>query len=742
MKRAIWRWTVAVSACCALLPAALKAADGAAVNGAGEATVRFVPAPSYWDRFLILVWQYKTDARRDLKLYRQAGFAGFHIDYGAGQAEEVQFARREHMPYYVDHAAGKGILHLTHRSGLDRLPNDGRLVARPQSLIASTTWDRLVAQLQANLAVTRDGPVLAIAFDDEVSVGSFTSPIEVDASPDSIAMYRRWLHDQYGTLDKLNATWKTDYASFAQVEPVSFEGVRRQNNRPPFSRWNLAPWIDWRSYMDWQFADVCARLTNVANQLAPDIPAGFVGGQQPAPYGGYDYDRLRSSLQWIEAYDIGGTNEILRSFWSYPEAKPRVQTFFSTGDARHDAWFLWYYLLHGNRGVIAWPEQAGKSWFAGGKLASSIEQNEPTFRELQGDVSRAILSAGVRFDADAIAVLYSQPSLQASWATDVVTHGQTWPRRSSSLDNKCQSAGKNRVAWFKLLEDCGYQYEVVSGCDVVDGALKKLNTRVLILDRALALSDAECRAIESFVRGGGTVIADYWTALLDEHGVGRPQGGLDHLFGIRRDELRGYFDGQTITEIDGEKYNRPFLERFPAAGVLRDQGRLVVERGTQADGAHAGSTIEGADVVLQRRVGRGNTVYLNLSPTEYFDNSVRTGPLGEKWRRLLSDLLTNAELVRRASLTHDGRPVPLTETLFWRDRDRLLLGIVKNPSRQASVNGAGELDPLGGDGESVTIHLNASYQQIRDLRTGRSLPAGNVIQTFWEPWEGLLFELR
>ncbi len=742
MTKCLLRWAVTMTVGFGFHLPEVGAADTVPLSRPSDSVVKFTPPPPHWDRFLILVWQYQTEVQRDVALYRQAGFAGFHVDYGAGQEAVVEFAAREQLPYYVDHAAGKGVLHLTSRTGLDQLPKDGRLAQRPQSLVDATTWEQLVSQLRANLPVTRRGPMLAAAFDDEVSLGTFTSPVEVDASPASVAMYQRWLSDRYGTIDRLNASWKTTFASFAQVGPIPFEGVRSQNNRPPFSGWNLAPWMAWRSYMDWQLADVCARLTRVANELAPDIPAGFVGGQQPAPYGGYDYDRLRDSLQWIEAYDIGGTNEILRSFWSYPQPKPRVQTFFSTGDARQDAWFLWYYLLHGNRAVIAWPERDGKSWFAGGKLAAYVEQNKETFREVQGDVSRTLLADGVRFDPDPIAVLYSHPSIQASWATDVVTHGKTWPRRSSSLDNTCQAAGKNRVAWFKLLEDCGYQYDVVSGRDVVGGVLQDRQTRVLILGRAMALSAAECRAIEAFVRAGGTVIADHWTALLDEHGVGRAAGGLDHLFGIRRDESLGYFDGHTLTEIDGEKYSRPFLERFPANNVLRDQGRLVVERGTKADGARPTSTVQTADVILRRSVGRGTAVYLNLSPTEYFDNAVRTNQPGDTWRSLLGELLAAAELVPRAEVTSAGARVPLAETLFWRDKDRLLLAIVSNPSRQASVDSAGASNPLAGDAAEIDVRLHRSFAQLRDLRTGKVLPAGQTIHTLWKPWEGLLFELR
>ena len=382
----------------------------------------------------------------------------------------VDFALERRFPYYVDHAAGKGILHLTERTGRDQLRSDGQLAARPQSLADPDTWDRLVRELRANLSTTRRGPIMAAAFDDEISLGVFTSPHEVDSSPASLVLYRQWLRSQYGTIEQLNrhgarsmrpSRTSNPYRSATSAHSTS---VRRS----PAGIWPPG----WTGDPSWTGSwPTFGGLTRVANDVAPGVPAGFVGAQQPSAYGGYDYDRLRDSLQWIEAYDIGGTNEILRSFWSGPQPRPRVQTFFSTGDARQDAWFLWYYLLHGNRGVIAWPDRDGHGWFENGRLAPYLEENRATFREVQGDLSRQLLAQDIQSDPDPIAVLYSHASIQASWATDVVTHGKTWPRRSASLDNTCQSAGKNREAWFKLLEDCGYQYDVLSGREITGDAL-------------------------------------------------------------------------------------------------------------------------------------------------------------------------------------------------------------------------------------------------------------------------------
>jgi len=727
------------------VPYAVSAAEWTAgAAGMPEAVPYVEPKPA-WDRFLVLVWQYKTDVRKDLALYRKAGFRGFHIDRGAGREGRVAFARREEMPYYNDHAADKGYLHLTPRTGRDKVLRKRRLIPRPWSLAEPKTLRVLKGHLKRNVTVTRRGPVVGYAFDDEISLGCFNSPAEVDASPASVAAYRKWLAGQYGSIERLNATWGTSYKSFDEAEPASFEQIRGRHTKPPLARWNLSRWMDWRRYMDTQFADCLADLTRYTNTLDPRTPAGFVGGQQPSAYGGYDYSKICRAVQWTESYDIGGTNEILRSLWRWPERRPHVQTWFSRGDAKIDSWFLWYYLVHGNRGVIAWPERGGTSWFhwKGGGLAPFIADNADTIREVQGEVSRPILDPEARLDADPIAVYYSHPSVQASWAMDVVPHRGTWPNRSSSLDNSCQTQARNRVAWFKLLEDCGYQYTVVTGGQVAGGALQEENFRVLVLRRAICLSDAEADAIRRFVRAGGTVIADHLTGLLDGRGVGRAGGGaLDDLFGIKRDEAKGYLDGKAIAEINGERYRRPLMERLAYDGALRRRGIVVYERGTRAvGGAAADARVGGADVLITRKVGKGRAVYLNLTPVAYNAPGERQGAFGRAWRAIVSGLLEEAGLAPRVRVLAGGKAVPMAETLLWRKGDRVCLCVVKNPPREAATSGAGEVAETFGKPGQVEIRLSRPARRIRNLRSGEDLPDGTVIRARWTPWQALVFEI-
>ncbi|MBN2129964.1 MAG: beta-galactosidase trimerization domain-containing protein [Sedimentisphaerales bacterium] len=726
---------------------------GGVCAGASEADTSrpaYVAPKPLWDTFTVFVWQYRTSIERDRTLYDAAGFRGYHIDRGAGKAAAARYGEDNGFVYYVDHVADKGLLHLTEQTGRDTILRKRQVVERPNSLAEAGTVQMLREHIRRNIADVKTGPAAAYALDDEPSVGVFTSPCEVDGSAASVAGYREWLRRKYGHIERLNAVWQTRLRDFDQAQPVSFEEVRRDHRRWPFREWNLSRWMDWRSYMDSQFADCLAGLVCCANEVDPTTPAGIVGGQQPAPYGGYNYAKLCTSMQWIEAYDIGGTCEILRSLWAWPERRPYMQTWFSTGDARQDRWFLWYYLLHGNRGVIAWPEDENGPWFQynGHGLAPYVAANAATVREVQGEVSRFILDTDTRFDPDPVAVVYSHGAVQAGWVMDASVHGGTWPNRSSSMDNANQTAGINRVAWFKLLEDCGYQYTVVTDEQVAEGILLRDKYRVLILPRLITLSSEQAGAIEAFAKAGGTVIADYLTGVLDENGLGQANARLDDVFGVTRDESKGYFDGETIAEIDAERYREPFVERLRYEAALTWNDLVVAERGLTAEPskADAAERIDGADVLVKRSLGEGRAVYLNLTPVAYYDSDRRRGRLGDQWRRVMGDLLAESGLRPRARVVgttgeYEHKAVPLTEVVFWRRGDEVVIGVVKNPVRKASISGAGPIDEVWGEPMEIELLLSEPVTHIRNIRTGQTLPDGDRVAASWDPSEALLIQV-
>ena len=689
-----------------------------------------------WRQFIILVWQWQNDVRQDGALYDLAGLHGFHIDRGLGEEERVRLSLDRKFPYYVDHAAGKGILYLQ-KSVQASITGKPSLQVRPYSLADLQTVATLKGWLRDNVSVTKRGFVYAYAFDDEISLGAFNNPVEVDIHPLSVAWYRHWLAHRYGSIDNLNAAWATNFPSFEVVEPSGFAEARKTAARPPFAAWNLSRWMEWRHFMDYQFAQVLADLTRYTNMLDPLIPAGFVGGQQPSAYGGYDYALLSRAVQWMEASDLGGTNEILRSFWNRPR-RVQVQTYQLRQASKGNVWSLWHRLAHGNQATIAWPEGWIRDTAAGTReLSPVIAQLAPTFQEIQGRAGEFIVNPDAYLEADPIGLYYSHPSIRAGWAVDSITHAETWPKRMTSIDDDNLSSAHLRLAWCKLLEDLGYQYEFVSYLDVTEGRID-LATRfkVIVLPQTISLSDREGQTLRQFVRSGGLLIADALCGVLTDTGRGRKIGILDDLFGIQRDESRGYFNGRGITEVDAEEFARPFPERLRAYdGALLYRSMIVCERGTRA---MSGTIREGAgraNVLVRRTVGEGQTVYLNLTPLAYAHFLFRSGKMGAAWREILGKALGDAGLRPRVEIYRGDEREPWMECLLWRNANRYCLAVLKNGDDASDSMRVIEAEP-----HVITVRLHLPVRGVRNVRTGRMFGDTSSFKDRFTPWEANLYE--
>ncbi len=702
--------------------------------GALESVPVIRPRPE-WRQFIILVWQWQNDVRRDVALYDRAGLHGFHIDRGVGEEESVRLSLARKFPYYVDHAAGKGILYL-YKDVQKSITGKPALQIRPHSLADPQTITTLKGRLRHNVGTTRRGLVYAYAFDDEISSGVFNNPVEVDVHPLSVAWYRRWLAHRYRSVKNLNAAWATAFAAFEDVEPVGFDQARKTAAGPPFASWNLAPWMEWRHFMDYQFAQVLADLTRYTNTLDPRIPAGFVGGQQPSAYGGYDYALLSRAVQWMEPSDLD-TNEILRSFWNRPR-RIQVQTYQAGGSHKKDVWILWHWLAHGNQATVAWPEGWMQDTSGGTReLSPVIAQLAPTFREIQGRAGEFIVSPDSYLETDPIGLYYSHPSIRAGWAMDSITHGATWPKRVTSIDDGNLSSAHLRLAWCKLLEDLGYQYDFVSYLDVTEGRVGLADRfKVIVLPQTVSLSDREAQALREFVRAGGVLIADALCGLLTETGRGRSPGILDELFGIQRDEARGYLNGRSITEVDAEYFDRPFPMRLGAyAGALQYRSMVVYERGTRATSGAIGEAAGGAEVLVRRTVGRGQTLYLNLTPLAYAYFPFRSGKIGAAWRQVMGTALIDAGLRPRVETHLGDEREPWMESLLWRNANRYCLVLLKNPGEAPEAMTVIEQEP-----REITVKLQLPVRGIRNVRTGKVLGDGSVFTDHFTPWEANLYE--
>jgi hypothetical protein len=272
------------------------------------------------------------------------------------------------------------------------------------------------------------------------------------------------------------------------------------------------------------------------------------------------------------------------------------------------------------------------------------------------------------------------------------------------------------------------------------------------LPKTVCLSEKEAQTLKEFVYHGGILIADYLCGIMDQHGRGRERGILDDLFGIVRDETAGYMNGVGLTEIDGEKYEQPFLKRFTHYdGAYRFQDLVVFERGTkhQAGTKYVGiknslGLAHKASVLIQKHTGKGQTIYLNLSPLEYWDPNKRFSAYGETLRKIVSGIMGSAGIQARVRVYEHGNAVNMIESLYWKNGSKHYLGLVKNPTEQKEISIVGQIYAIQGiTGQEVEIQLEFKdpIRGLINLRTNKRHGPGQVFRDNFKPWEGNLYEV-
>lgn len=638
-----------------------------------------------WNTWIYMPWRYQWTigtGEEGGRFCRDHGINGGMTDHGQGP---IDWLERWKLRFYNDHTAGKGDLYLM-PGGLDAALKDPRAV-RPRPLDAALQA-KLEARVAENLREVRKSPMrVAYALDDEASWGTFTRPAVWRVNGDDGA-YQGWLNDYYGGKGP-----KAQWVSPDAVLPELTRSLREID---------LSPFLDRMSYNDSVWANLVGRLVERCNREDPATPCGLVGAQAPSLWGGYDYAKLARKVQFIEAYDLGSSQEILRSF-DRQNAVPRVTTHFHD-DGRgtaNDVWLAWHYFAHGNRGMIGWVDE---SWFQGSSPRPWLDRFGRTLREL-GEVQGPKM-AGARSLHDGVAVYYSHPSIQVSWVLDSEAHGKTWPNRND--DFRLGTSHNVRKAWELMLADAGIRYDFLAYDEVARSGVPA-EYRVLILPACYALSDVEARRIAEFAQAGGTVIADFACGLFDPHGRGRARGALDGLFGLDRKgnlSKKDFFAGKLWVETDQDAGygSRSYRELFETLKPRLHQGYAVAEPALPVGG------------------GKGRAVYLNLSPQRYLLER-QEGRADAEHRRPFLDPVARAGISPWIEARSLGRPIPL-EVTYWLKGNRTLVFVLQNVPISGRSTGGGGAEGLVADRVPVEVRLAAPVAGVLDERTGKGLPGG------------------
>ncbi len=590
----------------------------------GSRTVK--PWPG-WQQYQVILWSTGTPAAPVdwLNRIREAGFTAEECSTGADCGRFVN----AQLGFYVENMLPE-LAFLHSREALYKADRDAYAVSRDRRYLVRKPcfddpafWNQISGRMVSLAREQADHHPLAYDLRDEPSVGSYASPMDYCFCPHTLRAFRRWLQKQYTTLEALNREWETSFSTWDDVTPLTTFEIKEREQRALSGRQpeNYAPWADHRAYMDFSFSNALERLRSLVHEGNPKAPVGIAGAQMPSAWGGYDLWRISQAVDWIEPYDVADSRRIFRSF--LPPQAPVLSTFFGK-DIPQLQMQAWRLLLEGDRGAIVWDDEESRAIqksAPGMPLTERGRGLRNVFEEI-----RRVAPEWFRLqpENDHIAIHYSQASIRAHWMFDSREDGNTWIKRYASYEAENSRLAQVRNSFVTVVQDLGFQPDFVSYAQVENGDLIRKGYKVLLLPQSVAMSAAECRNIEAFVRAGGLVVADNMVATMDEHCRRLPKGGLDDLFGVHQKpgwKPRG----------DGV----PVASKLPGAhALLPFESGLAVLPGNQ-------TPLANAPMVQERRTGQGAAIFLNLDMHDYAKLRA-TGLGGGAYLEVFSQVLQRA----------------------------------------------------------------------------------------------------
>ena len=454
------------------------------------------------------------------------------------------------VPYYVENMINRGLcLKWNSRvrdwsSWIDQWARtrDPRAFVREYGLYdpAWRAWARAEARDIARLNAPHQP--LAYNLRDELSITISANPFDYDFSEPTLEAFRTFLRRRYGQLEALNRAWGTQFAAWSDVRPFTTDEIKHRmvsgaahpEGQPDWSalsrirfnpttarehpkRWNLAPWCEFRSFLDDTWAGILDELRQTVRQEDPATPVGIEGTQMPHAFGGFDLWKLAQVCDWMEPYDVTGARAILGSFMP---GRPLLSTIGEADTARARR-RLWHLLLEGDRGCIVWWSEDCLDT-ASPELALTAKGRAlaPALHEMRSPLATLIFRAQREFDP--VAIHYSQPSIQVAWLIESTVDGRTWPRRFSSYEARHNRHAARRMAVVQALRRAGISPRFLASAQLEAGALER-GWRGIVLPSSYALSDAEVAALRQFEQRGGRVLYDGEPGAFDEIGRLRAQ---------------------------------------------------------------------------------------------------------------------------------------------------------------------------------------------------------------------------
>lgn len=425
--------------------------------------------------------------------------------------------------------------------------------------------------------------------------------------PTSASAFRVWLRQRYADLDALNDAWGTAfwsqrYADWEQVEPPRAVAYNSFANPTQQLDW-------WRFSSDELRGCLQAEIDAVTAVSTKPLTTNFMGFFKPLDYRAWARDLdpeqyLVSNDHYLIAEDPGGaqqlamTADLLRSLagqrpWLLMEHSTSAVNWQPRNLAKRPGEMRRNSLQHVARGAdgamfFQWrASRAGAEKYHSGMVphAGTHSRLWRDVVQLGADVRALAEVSGSRTAAAPVALVFDWPSW---WAAELDSHP------SVDVDPLASARRWHRLCWERNV-----------GVDVVGVDDDLSSYAVVVLPVQYLLTDAAAARLAAYVRGGGTLVATYFTGIVDEHDhvrLGGYPGALADLLGVRVEEFHPLGEGATVglTDLDG-------------GSVWSELGKV---EGAEVLSSYADGPCAGSPAVTRRAVDGGTAWYVGTELSE------------------------------------------------------------------------------------------------------------------------------
>ncbi|WP_079912442.1 beta-galactosidase [Paenibacillus sp. 32352] len=505
--------------------------------------------------------------------------------------------------------------------------------------------------------------------------------------------FRSWLKKKYGTLEALNAAWWTTfwahtYTDWSQVESPAPHGENMVHGMN----------LDWRRFVTDQTVDFCRHEIESVKRANPELPATT----NMHMIEGLDYRKFADVLDVIswDAYPTWhqGTNDIklgasvafyhdlFRSIRKKPfllmESTPSLTNWQPVSKLKQPGMHRLSSLqavAHGSDSVqyFQWRKSRGSSEkFHGAVVDHAGHEHTRVFRDV-AELGRSLAAisevTGTSTPAET-AILFD-------WDNRWTVKNAQGPR-NMGIHYEQTVLDHHQAFW-----EQGVPTDVIGSED--DFAPYK----VIIAPMLYMCREETGRKLERFVENGGTLVATYWSGIVDEHDlchIGGFPGPLRKVLGIWAEEIEGLYE---------EDRNGLALSPDNALGLTgtfeaHEICELIHVESAEVLGLYTDSFYAGRPALTVNSLGQGRAYYMAA--------------------RLKADFLSAfyQRIVEEAGLTRTlNTDLPRGVTATWRtdgETDYVFVMNFSEMEQQIPLDGRGYTDLESGDpaGDSVSLPVH------------------------------------